>query len=110
MHDAMRWHEHDSFKLAVAQTIGSTYASVYTRGLEKVSAASVKARLEPWQDELSERTNAPFVAKGDRNAFLRQQLDIDMTDETNWDTASDFIIEATDRLEMALSERLVLRT
>lgn len=104
MSDPMRWHEHETIGLAVAQTVGAGYVSVYVRGLEKANHAKVAERLDRWAAELTERLDAPFRAKGDRHFFFRQRLEIDLCDETTWDDAGDFILMATLRTEAALAD------
>lgn len=101
-----RWHELPELGCSISITTGIDFVRVFVRTLGSGKPSKLRERLERWQDELVLALGAPLKSPGESDRFFSKRLDLNMNDESNWDTAADFLWETSQLYESALKQTL----
>ena len=97
-----RWHPIDQFDLIVSITMGRKFVRVFIRGIADGKASIVRKRLEAVESELMKTLGVPLKS-AEQDHFFVDRLDVDLTEETNWDAATDWLFERAEKYEVVLN-------
>jgi hypothetical protein len=106
-----RWHTLDDLGLNISLTVGDTGARVFIRAGETTKAESSKKasltgkRLASRQAELENALGVPMET-AETGYFFADRLELDLRDETNWDSAADWLFDRSQLYETALRDNL----
>ncbi len=99
--EGMRWHELDEIDLVVSLTTGIDFIRVFVRGPRSAKAANVRKKLVMKEENLVADLGCP-LSGSERDRFFSSRLDLDMTNEANWDRAADWLWERSQTYEAIL--------
>ena len=106
--EATRWHVLDEFDLIVSLTLGTHMVRVFIRGEADGNEEVIQKKLEPYETELTTTLGVPMKSD-EYGRFFINRLDVDLSDETKWDEATDWLFERAEAYESALNEFLPRR-
>lgn len=100
-----RWRQVAGMDLLISMWVSADTVGLFVRGKFGVPAETTAARLAPHAVQISQASGAPFNETSN-NFFFLKRLDIDNSNDKNWDRATDWLKAEADRYEAALKTTL----